>query len=46
VETGEAEIFKICGFQSFEDDSESLVGENDVMGSCERSSTGRVVPQY
>jgi hypothetical protein len=33
---GEAEIFKICGFQSFGDDGESLVGENGVMGSCER----------
>jgi hypothetical protein len=37
MSTGEAEIFKIGGFQSFEDDSESLAGENGIMGSCERS---------
>jgi hypothetical protein len=37
VGRGEAEIFKICGVQSFEIDSESLVGENGVMGSGERS---------
>jgi hypothetical protein len=44
VWTGEAEIFKICGFQSFEDESENLVGENGVMGSCEEKLTDRVVP--
>jgi hypothetical protein len=34
---GEAEIFKICVFQSFEDDGKSLVGEHGVTRSCERS---------
>jgi hypothetical protein len=37
VWTGEAEIFTICGFQSFEDDSQRLVAENGVMENCERS---------
>jgi hypothetical protein len=45
VWTEEAEILKICGFQSFEDDSESLVGENGVMGKLREKLTDRIVPQ-
>jgi hypothetical protein len=40
VWTGEAEIFKMCGFQSFEDESESLVAENGggLNGSTQHSA--------
>jgi hypothetical protein len=44
VWTGEAEIFKICGFQSFEDDCESLVGKR-CNGKLREKLTVRVVSQ-